>query len=83
MAENSGIRVELACCESTLLAEITDLAFTRADVAKTYWLALRSSERGAVDWAKVNRAIIARWSPAALQWIKTRVWKAEFPEVRA
>lgn len=74
-----GVRIEMADCEATLLAEIADPAFTRKDVAKTYALALRSSERerGLIDWSKVNRAIIARWSPSALQWIKQKAWSGK------
>jgi len=63
---------ELVDCEGTLLREIADPVFKRADVAQTYGLALVSGERDRVDWAKVNRAIVARWSVYALNWIKTR-----------
>jgi hypothetical protein len=67
-----GMRVELAGCEAALLAEIADPQMSRLDVAKTYCLALRSSERDGIDWGKVNRAILSRWSPHALNWIKER-----------
>lgn len=65
------MQVELANCERVLLEEIAGKA-TRLDVAKTYALALRSSERanGQIDWAKVNKAIIRKWCSNALQWIK-------------
>ncbi len=29
-----------------------------------------SNERTSVDWGKINRAILARWSPAGLRRIK-------------
>lgn len=48
---------------------------TRADVATTYGLTLVSSERASVDWGKVNRAIIARWSRSGLEWIKKAAHK--------
>jgi hypothetical protein len=63
---------ELAACEATLLREIAAPECKRLSVAKTYALALRSSERDRVNWGKVNRAIIDRWSVSALDWIKTQ-----------
>ena len=66
-------RIELADCQPTLLQEIADPAMTRRDVALTYGLALRSSER--VDWAIVNAAIIQRWSVSGLNWIKAAAWR--------
>lgn len=66
------LRMELACCEMVLLTEIADRTMKRRDVAKTYALALRSSED--VDWERVNRAIIDRWSLGALAWIKQQAW---------
>jgi hypothetical protein len=66
------MRAELVGCEATLLAEIAEPQAKRLDIAKTYALALRSSERELIDWGKVNRAIIARWSTGALLWIKER-----------
>lgn len=76
--EFAGLRLELADCENTLLREIGTReakGLTRDAVALTYAMALRSSERPAIDWGKVNRAIIARWSPAALKYIKERAWR--------
>jgi hypothetical protein len=66
---------ELACCEATLLREIADPRLRRLDIAQTYGLALRSSERTRVDWAKVNAAIMARWSRSALEYIKRLAWR--------
>jgi len=63
---------ELMTCERTLLDEIAEPSSVRLDIAKTYCLALRSSERDKVDWGKVNRAIIERWSISALYWIKKK-----------
>jgi hypothetical protein len=70
------MRIELANCEQTLLTEIANPVFKRADIAVTYGLALRSSEARTNDRAMVNRAIIARWSFSALNWIKKQAWKA-------
>jgi hypothetical protein len=71
------LRAELAACEATLLGEIADPKSRRDDVARTYALALRSGERGRIDWGKVNRAIAARWSASALDWIKGRAWSGK------
>lgn len=72
-----GLRIELANCESTLLREIAEPSWTRRLVAQTYALALRSSERGKVDWKKVNQAIVERWSLSALNWIKRQAWSGK------
>lgn len=68
------MRIELAACEATLLSEIHDRRMKRRDVAKTYRLAMESSECDQVNWAKVNEAIIERWSMHALEWIKEQAW---------
>lgn len=67
-----SLRIELANCERMLLEEIADKRMKRRDVAQTYALAMKSSET--VDWAKVNAAIIARWSKSALLWVKEQAW---------
>jgi hypothetical protein len=73
MSINEGFRIELCNCEATLLREIACKEVTRRDVAQTYRLAMaQTSER--VDWGKVNRAIVARWSLSALRWIKRKAW---------
>lgn len=60
---------ELANPTEQILAEIQDEGvFTRRDVAMTYRLAMQSS--APTDWPTVNRAIVSRWSMAALVWIK-------------
>lgn len=69
------MRIELTFPEHLLLQEIADPKFFRNDVAQTYALALRSDD--GVDWAKVNKAIIKRWSPYALIWIKERAWSGK------
>lgn len=68
---------ELAACESTLLSEIARPESKRLDVAKTYCLALRSSECNLIDWKKVDKAILERWSFHALNWIKERAWSGK------
>jgi len=76
------VRYELADCQATLLREIADRGMKRRDVAQTYALALKSSEHDRIDWRAVNEAIITRWSPHALVWIKERAWGGKcFAEV--
>jgi len=65
---------ELTDCENTILREIGDRRLHRRDISQTYALILMSSEAQSVDWGLINRAIIARWSESALQWIKERAW---------
>lgn len=75
-SDNNGeraITIELAQCTATLLQEIGDKRFTQADVAKTYALAIMSSE--ATDWTAVNQAIRKRWSLAGLERVKLAAWK--------
>jgi hypothetical protein len=59
--------------ERCLLDEIADKRMTRDDVAVTYAFALRGDHEQ-VDWAKVNLAIIERWSLNALRYIKREAW---------
>ena len=66
---------ELACCESTMLTELTWKETTQKSLALSYALASVSSERSRIDWKKVNEAIITRWSWAGLQRVKKLAWK--------
>ena len=68
------LRVELSNLEGLLLEEIADNRIKRKSVAKTYCLALQSSE---IDWQKVNEAIISRWSVSALEYIKRLAWSGK------
>ncbi len=63
---------ELSMPTATLMMEIENKAFTRRDVAKTYRLAIVSSNP--TDWEQVNAAIVKRWSPSALLFIKRLAW---------
>lgn len=66
------MRIEMVDVEAQLLREIADEDMTRDDVAQTYAFALRQQDE--VDFPRVNRAIMGRWSLAALKYIKTRAW---------
>jgi hypothetical protein len=59
---------KLCCCESTLLAEISMPELKKKDIAQTYRLSMDSSEK--VNWFKINKAIIDRWSMSDLRDIK-------------
>jgi len=69
------MQVNLMNCERILIEEIADRNMKRYDVALTYALAIMSDEAARVDWAKVNAAIMNRWSKHALVYIKERAWK--------
>lgn len=66
-------RIRLADPQGQLLAEIADPAMKRRDVAMTYRFAILEPDR--VDWPKVNKAIIDRWSVSGLNWIKKFAWE--------
>lgn len=68
--EYDGWTIEMVNCENQLIGEIANPNFKRRDVAQTYALALKSSERDKINWKRVNMAIIKRWSVSALNWIK-------------
>jgi hypothetical protein len=67
--------------QGTLLRDIADKKMTRKDVALAYAFAIRQA--GEVDFRIVNRAIVDRWSPAALTFIKERAWKLVEEKARA
>lgn len=69
--------IELVLCEQTILGEIANKQLKRIDIAKTYALSMASSECEKIDWAKVNQAIIDRWSKSGLIWIKTQAWSGK------
>ncbi|HEX2879870.1 MAG TPA: hypothetical protein VHO25_10100 [Polyangiaceae bacterium] len=56
-----------------IMNEIEDRVYTRADVAKTYAILI---QKGHTEFLEINRAIIARWSPSALGWIKERAYRS-------
>lgn len=60
--------------ERFLLDDIADPRMTRDDLALTYAFGLRY-QQDTIGWANVNRAIIDRWSPSALMYIKAKAWK--------
>lgn len=68
------MQAEITLVESTIENEIAQGA-TQAQVAETYALALRSSYR--TDWARVNAAIVGRWSVAGLDRIKKLAWSGK------
>lgn len=65
--------IELLCGTQVLLNEIADKQFKRKDIALTYAISLKSSDE--TDYAKVNNAIIQRWSLSGLVYIKELAWK--------
>ena len=70
---NDDFTMELLCCEATILNEISHKECKRKDIALTYYFCIVSSED--IDWGKVNRAIIKRWSHSGLELIKKEAYK--------
>lgn len=69
--------IELVLCEKMLLDETANPRLHQKDIAKTYALALRSSECPTIDWREVNAAIIERWSMRGLLNIKRMAWSGK------
>jgi len=65
----SSNRIEVCDPEELIERECTDPVITRDNVASSYALAMRVTSRK-VDWSRINRAIVARWSMAGLVYIK-------------
>ena len=61
--------------EKVILEEIANPKMTRNGVAITYAFCLRQRLPGHVAYRDINRAIMERWSPHALDYIKQRAWK--------
>jgi hypothetical protein len=57
-------------------ARIADRRQHRREVAEVYALliSLNNAQREQVPWGAINDAIAARWSWAAVSWIKQRAW---------
>ena len=64
---------ELCNCTNVLLNEISHKELKQKDIALTYMLAIRSSDK--TDWKSVNEAIIKRWSLSGLKRVKDMAWK--------
>ena len=69
------VYLELRCCEDVILNELKHREVTQKDIAQTYRLALRSSED--IDWGKINKAIVKRWSLSGLKRIKETAWSGK------
>lgn len=66
--------VHLADVEGVIEREIAAGA-KQKDVAKTYALGMRSD--WPTDWARVNRAILAKWKMSGLERIKKLAWSGK------
>jgi hypothetical protein len=67
------MHVEIMGVEEVILQEIGDRDSTRDNVALTYAFTITSREE--IDVEKINKAIVARWSYSALEYIKKKAWK--------
>lgn len=55
-----------------ILNEIADPVMKRKQVAHTYGILIHTGHR---EFTAINQAILARWSPSGLNWIKTQAWR--------
>ena len=70
-----NIKTELMSTTQILLDEIANKSFKKKDISQTYLLAMNSTDE--TDWAKVNKAIIDRWSLSVLKDIKEWAWSSK------
>lgn len=61
---------ELSDAVGLIIEECKNPVLKRRDVAKSYYLAMKSSDALGLDWRAINEVIIARWSLSGLLWIK-------------
>ncbi len=61
--------------ERIILEEIAMPKMTRDGVAQTYAFCLRQRVLDRIDFQPINQAILARWRPSALEYIKRRAWE--------
>lgn len=67
----------LYCKTKTVVNDIlSDKSLKRNDVAELYGMLLRTPDQG-IDWAKINKAIMERWSFNALKYIKEKAWSGK------
>ena len=75
----------LVNADKVIMEEIANPEMTRDSVALTYAFCLRQRPPGHDSYGEINRAIMARWSPSALDYIQRRAWRmyAEWAKERA
>lgn len=68
---------ELTNPVGVILRDIGDQRLHREQIATTYGAMIREhhADLSVIPWAEINAAILKRWSPAGLVWIKERAWK--------
>jgi hypothetical protein len=62
---------------AVILRDIDDKRIHREQVATVYAELIRQNAADGTDfpWPEINAAILKRWSPSGLVWIKERAWK--------
>lgn len=74
------MNAKIVGAEEIIMCEIADETTKRDNVALSYALGIASDED--IDYGKINRAIVARWSFSALDYIKRKAWKIIESETR-
>ena len=61
--------------EGVILKEIQDKTLHKINIALTYRSAIGAHPTAKIDWKKINKAIIKRWSKSGLLRVKEMAWK--------
>lgn len=68
--------IHMLDCENIILRELKFKQTTRKSIAKTIALALRSYE-DEIDWKKIGKACIEKWSPSGYEYILKLAWSGK------
>lgn len=69
----AGMEIRMIDVENVIMQEIADKRISRDSVAYTYAFAIVANED--INFGRINRAIVDRWSKSALKYIKTKAWR--------
>lgn len=69
-SERQLMETKISITTESILAEIADKRLKQKDIAQSYLLCMISEPETKVDWPRINRAILSRWSISGLKNIK-------------
>jgi hypothetical protein len=71
--------IHMMCCEEVIMRELEFKQTTRKSIARTIALAMRSyeDEEGKIDWPKIGKACIEKWSPSGYEYILKLAWSGK------
>ena len=68
-------RIHCTEIEGIILKEIQDKTLHQINISLTYRSAIGAHQMANIDWKKINKAIIKRWSKSGLLRVKKMAWK--------